>query len=227
MSPPPPTYRRPAVLLAAAVGLVAVTFGVLASTAGLSFAKAMAMSVLVFTGASQFAAVSVIDSGGSPVSAVGSALLLAARNGLYGVRLAPLIKGSLPKRALGAHFVIDETTGMATAQDDDDDARGAFWLTGAALFAFWVSGTALGVLAGESIGDPSVYGLDAAFPASFVALLAPQIKERPAQVSAIVGAAIAIVCVPLTPAGVPLLASVAAVGPALLVKHRLDARSES
>jgi 4-azaleucine resistance transporter AzlC len=212
-------YQRPAVVLAAAVGLVGVTFGVLAVTAGLSFGKAMAMSVLVFTGASQFAAVSVIESGGSPISAVGTALLLAARNTLYGVRLAPLITGSLPKRGAAAHFVIDETTGMATAQATDEDARGAFWLTGLVLFICWQIGTALGVLAGEAVGDPRVYGLDAAFPASFVALLAPQLRTRPAQVSALVGAAIALVCVPLTPAGIPLLASAAAVGPALLYKR--------
>ena len=204
-----------------------VTFGVLAATAGLSLAKALAMSVLVFTGASQFAAVSVIESGGSPASAVGSALLLAARNGFYGMRLSSLITGSSAKRALAAHFVIDETTAMATAQVDDDDARGAFWVTGVALFTFWVSGTALGVIAGEAVGDPRVYGLDAAFPASFVALLAPQVRERPAQVSALVGAAIALVAVPLTPVGVPLLLSALAVGPALLVKRRLDARGST
>lgn len=214
-------------MLAAAVGLVGVTFGVLAATAGLSFLKALAMSVLVFTGASQFAAVSVIESGGSPISAVGSALLLAARNGLYGIRLAPLISGRLPKRALAAHFVIDETTGMATAQSDEVDAAGAFWFTGVALFCFWVAGTAAGVAAGELVGDPGVYGLDAAFPASFVALLAPQLRERPAQVAALAGGAIALVCVPLTPAGVPLLLSATAVGPALLVKLRIDAAGES
>jgi len=209
-------------LLAAAVGLIGITFGVLASTAGLSPAKAVAMSILVFTGASQFAAVSVIDSGGSPASAVGSALLLAARNGLYGIRLAPLITGRFPKRALAAHLVIDETTGMATAQDNADDARGAFWLTGVAQFCLWVTGTAIGVAAGEAVGDPRVYGLDAAFPASFVALLAPQVKERPAQVTAVIGASIALVLVPLTPAGVPLLASAAAVGPGLLVKRHME-----
>jgi 4-azaleucine resistance transporter AzlC len=220
LTTPEPVYRRPALVLAAAVGLVAVTFGVLAATAGLSLAKAMAMSALVFTGASQFAAVGVIGSGGSPISAVGGALLLAARNGLYGVRLSSLITGSLPKRALAAHLVIDETTGMATAQFDEEDARGAFWLTGVALFCFWLAGTAVGVYAGELIGDPGVYGLDAAFPASFVALLAPQLRDRPAQVSALFGAVIAVVCVPLTPVGVPILASAAAVVPGLFVARR-------
>ena len=112
------TVRSNAIVLGAAVGLVGLTFGVLASAAGLSVAKAMVMLLFVFTGASQFAAVGVVDSGGSPVAAVGSALLLAARNSLYGVRMAPMVKDGNVPTFVGAHLVIDETTAMSTAHQD-------------------------------------------------------------------------------------------------------------
>ena len=132
----PSTHKRDSVALGAAVGLVAITFGVLASTAGLSLVKAMAMSALVFTGASQFAAVGVIGSGGSPVSAVAGALLLAARNSLYGMRLSERLAAAGWRRIPGAHFVIDETTALSVAQDDEVAATEAFWWTGIALFTF-------------------------------------------------------------------------------------------
>ena len=211
------THRRDSVVLGAAVGLVGVTFGVLASTADLSFAKAMAMSLLVFTGASQFAAVGIADSGGSPVSAVGAGLLLGARNSLYGMRLCERLAAAGWKRIPGAQWVIDETTAMSVAQDDEVAATEAFWWTGAALFTFWNLGTAVGVLLGDVIGDPNVWGLDAAFPASFVALLGPHFASAPARVAGLVGAATAIVAVPFTPAGAPILLAALAIVPALFV----------
>jgi len=210
-------HRRNGVILGAAVGLVGVTFGVLATTAGLSLPKALAMSLLVFTGASQFAAVGIIDAGGSPISAIGSALLLAARNGLYGMRLSELFAHLGARRALAAHFVIDETTALTVAQDKDDTAREAFWWTGIALFIFWNLGTAVGVQLGSVIGEPEVWGLDAAFPASFVALLGPQLATRPGRVAGFVGAAIALIAVPFTPAGLPILLAALAVIPAVVV----------
>ena len=213
------THRRDSITLAAAVGLVGITFGVLAATAGLSFAKVMAMSLLVFTGASQFAAVGVVSSGGSPVSAVGGALLLAARNSLYGMRLSERLARAGWKRIPGAHFVIDETTAMSVAQDDEVAATEAFWWTGFALYFFWNLGTAIGVVVGDVIGDPNVWGLDAAFPASFVALLGPHLSTAPGRVAGLVGAAIALIAVPFTPAGAPILLAALAIGPALLVKE--------
>ena len=213
------THRRDSVALGAAVGLVGITFGVLASTAGLPLIKAMAMSLLVFTGASQFAAVGVMSSGGSPVSAVGGALLLAARNSLYGMRLSERLTQHGWKRIPGAHWVIDETTAMSVAQDDEVAATEAFWWTGAALFFFWNLGTAVGVVVGDAIGDPEVYGLDAAFPASFVALLGPHLASAPGRVAGLVGASIAIVAVPLTPAGAPILLAALAIIPALLLPN--------
>lgn len=213
----PATHRRDGVVLGIAVGLVGVTFGVLASTAGLSLAKAMAMSLLVFTGASQFAAVGVVDGGGSGISAVGGALLLSARNTLYGMRLSERLQPYGWKRILGAQFVIDETTAMSVAQRDETAAIEAFWWTGASLFFFWNVGTAVGVVVGSAVGDPDVYGLDAAFPASFVALLGPHLSTAPGRVAGLVGASIAIVAVPFTPAGFPILLAALAIVPALLM----------
>lgn len=228
-SPPSPavsTHKSDSVALGAAVGLVAITFGVLASTAGLSLAKAMAMSLLVFTGASQFAAVGVIGSGGSPVSAVGGALLLAARNSLYGMRLSERLAAAGWKRIPGAHFVIDETTAMSVAQEDEVAATEAFWWTGIALFTFWNVGTVVGVLIGDAIGDPNVWGLDAAFPASFVALLGPHLSTAPGRVAGLVGASIAIVAVPFTPAGAPILLAALAIVPAMLMPMAVDTTRE-
>ena len=137
-----PAYTADALGIGVATGVYGISFGVLAVGAGLSEAQACAMSLLVFTGGSQFAAISVIGAGGAAATAIGSALLLAVRNGAYGLSLASLLRGSFPRRAIAAQLVIDETTAMARAQDSDDEARGAFWLTGAAVLlagALWRS----------------------------------------------------------------------------------------
>jgi len=211
-------HRREGLVLAIAVGIVGATFGVLADAAGLSLPKVVAMSALVFTGASQFAAVSVIDSGGSGLAAVGSAMLLAARNALYGPVVARLLPGRGLTRAASAHLVIDETTAMATLPDNDVDARDAFWWTGLWLWSLWNIGTVVGALLGSVIGEPTTWGLDAAFPAAFAALLAPHIRSKPGRVAALTGAAIAIVAIPMTPSGVPLLLAAIGIAPGWLAR---------
>ena len=212
MSPVAPAgHRRDGLLLAAAVGVIGMTFGVLADAAGFSTWQIIAMSMFVFTGASQFAAVSVIDAGGSAFAAVGSAMLLAARNGLYGPVMHPYLHGSVARRAASAHLLIDETTGMAVAQPDPADRADAFHFTGIWLWLFWNLGSVAGAGLGDLLGDPEVYGLDAAFPASFVALLWPHLRGSAGRIVAAVGATLALVAIPLLPAGGPLL--VAAAGP--------------
>ena len=213
-------HRREGLILAIAVGVVGVTFGVLADAAGLTLPQVIVMSTLVFTGASQFAAASVIDSGGSGAAAVGSALLLAARNALYGPVVARLLPGRWVPRAAAAHFVIDETTAMAAVQNSDEDARDAFWWTAVWLWSLWNLGSIGGALLGAVIGEPETWGLDAAFPAAFLALLAPHVRERPGQVAALLGAGIAIALTPIAPAGVPLLVASLAVVPGWLVGRR-------
>lgn len=198
-------------MLGLAVGVFGISFGVLAVASGLTVAQASAMSLLVFTGASQFAAVGVIESGGSTAAALGSALLLAARNGAYGLALSRTIDGRLPFRLLAAQFVIDESTAMSTAQPDPERRRKGFWMAGLSVFVFWNLGTLAGALGGDAIGDPERFGLDAAFPAGFVALVVPHLKSVDGRLAALIGTTVALLLVPVAPAGVPVLAAAAAV----------------
>jgi 4-azaleucine resistance transporter AzlC len=198
------------VTLGAVVGVFGVVFGVGAVAAGGSVAQAGAMSLLVFTGASQFSAVSVIEGGGSPGSAFASAMLLAVRNGVYGLTLSRHLGGTTPTRLLAAHLTIDESTAMATAQSTSYATRVAFWVTGASVFVFWNLGTLLGALAGTAI-DPETYGLDAAFPAGFVAMVAPQFRTPNGRVAGLVGGAVCLVTIPFVPVGMSILCASVAV----------------
>ncbi len=213
-------HRRDGLVLGATVGVFGVTFGVLATASGLTVAQAAAMSLLTFTGASQFAVVGVVASGGSPLAALSGALLLAARNAVYGVALAPLLPGRLRARLVAAQLVIDESTAMASAQDDPDTARDAFWVTGLAVFVCWNLGTLLGAVSGQAIGDPGALGLDVAFPAGFLALLSSQLRHRPGRVAALAGGAIAILAIPTTSPGVPVLLAALGALPAWLLQRR-------
>lgn len=206
------SYRRDGIVVGLAVGVFAIGFGVLSVNNGLSVAQTAAMSALVFTGASQFAAVGVIAAGGSAATAVGSALLLAARNGFYGATMARYVPGPLWKRVAAAHLTIDESTALGIAQDDPKDIASAFWAGGISVFVFWNIGTLIGALGGQAIGDPNALGLDAAFPAGFISLAAGSLRHQAGRIAAGTGLTIALLAVPFTPAGVPiLLASAGAV----------------
>jgi 4-azaleucine resistance transporter AzlC len=215
-----PFRRRDGLVVAFAVGVFGIAFGVLAVATGLSAPQAQVMSLLVFTGGSQFAAVGVIDAGGTPLAAVGSAALLAARNGMYGLSLNSILPRGFRRRAVAAQFVIDESAAMASAQQDRAEAQRAFWTTGLGVLVFWNLGTLLGAVGGNAIGDPETFGLDAAFPAGFVALMAPHLRQRPGLVAAIVGGLIALVTIPLVPAGVPILLATFGVIPAYVLATR-------
>lgn len=209
--PPPPNPVSASIVLGLAVGVFGISFGVLAVASGLTATQACAMSLLVFTGASQFAVVGVIGAGGSTAAALGSALLLAARNGAYGLSLADVVRGRLGIRLLASQLVIDESTAMATAQREPADRLRGFWIAGLSVFVCWNLGTLAGALGGDSIGDPERYGLDAAFPAGFVALVVPHLRTLDGKLAAAIGVAVALVLVPVAPAGVPVLAASAAV----------------
>lgn len=198
------------VTLGAVVGAFGVVFGVGAVSAGGSVFQACAMSLLVFTGASQFTAVSVVDGGGSTGSALGGAMLLAARNGVYGLAMAPHLTGRPWSRLIAAQLTIDESTAMATAQTAPALRRAAFWITGASVYVFWNLGTLLGALAGSAI-DPTVFGLDAAFPAGFVAMVAPHFRTRQGRRAGVLGAVICLATVPFVPVGLSILCAGAAV----------------
>jgi 4-azaleucine resistance transporter AzlC len=192
--------------ISGAVGVFALSFGVLSVSAGASVAQTCALSLLTFTGASQLSAMSVIGSGGTVGAALGGGLLLAARNGVYGLALAPHLKGSLGKRLLTAQFVIDETTAMHMAESDPRLRKIAFWTTAISLYALWNLGTLLGALAGSAL-DPEQFGLDVAFTAAFVAMLAPHLTRRRARLAAALGGVICVATIPFLPIGLPVLLS--------------------
>lgn len=202
-------YVRDGVIVGLATGLFGIGFGVLATSADLTVAQTMAMSLLVFTGASQFAAVGVVEAGGSPLAAIGSALLLAGRNGFYAMTMSRHIDGSVGRRAVAAHLTIDESTALGVAQTDRADIAGAFWAGGLSVFAFWNLGTLVGAVGGQAIGDPNALGLDAAFPAGFISLAAGSLHHRAGRIAAISGMTIALVATPFTRAGIPILMAAA------------------
>jgi 4-azaleucine resistance transporter AzlC len=206
-----------------AVGVYGVSFGVLAVAAGLSPVQACVMSMLVFTGASQFAFIGVLAGGGGALAASGPAVMLAVRNAAYGLSLAPILPGRLRHRALAAHLVIDESTAMARAEDDPGPARRAFLATGISVWLCWNAGTLAGAVLGGGLGDPRSLGLDAMFPAAFLALLAPQLRRAGAPAAAVAGALIAVAVLPFVPAGVPVIAALAGVVPGVLVARGVKA----
>lgn len=198
---------RDAIAVGVASGTYGVSFGALAVTSGFSVLQACLLSLLVFTGASQFALIGILASGGGVVSASASALLLGARNTLYGLRLTTLLGLRGWRRPVGAQLVIDESTAMAVAQPTVPLARTGFWATGLSVFVLWNLATLLGALGGTAIGDPRTYGLDAAVGAAFVALLWPRLSGPVERTTAVLGAAVALGLVPFTTPGVPVLAA--------------------
>lgn len=202
---------RDAVGLGVATGAYALSFGALSTAAGLSLLQTCALSLLMFTGASQFALVGVIGSGGSAWAGAATAALLGTRNGLYGLRLASLLRVKGLRRVGAAQFVIDETTAMAITRDSHRAARLAFWATGFAIFSLWNLGTLAGALATHALSNPKVLGLDAAPPAAFLALLASRLRAREPLAVALAAGALALVLLPFVPAGIPLMAVAAAV----------------
>lgn len=196
-----------------AVGVYGISFGVLAVAAGLSPAQACVMSMLTFTGASQFAFIGVLATGGGALAALGPAVMLAARNAAYGLSLASILPARLRDRAVLAHLVIDESTAMARSQAPPPAARRAFVLTGVSVWLGWNAGTLGGALLGGGLGNPRTLGLDAMFPAAFLALLAPQLRRPGAPVAAVAGVAVAIATLPFAPAGGPVLAGGRELGP--------------
>ncbi|MEA2643327.1 MAG: hypothetical protein QOG08_353 [Chloroflexota bacterium] len=200
-----PKVVRDALSIAVASGAYALSFGAISTTSGLSLLQTVALSLLMFTGASQFAMVGIIGAGGSVWAGAATAALLGTRNALYGVRLSTLLHVSGLRRFVGAHFVIDETTAMAIARDVESESRFAFWITGLLLFAFWNLGTLIGALATSALPDPKVFGLDAAPPAAYLALLAPRLRAREPLAIAMAAGVVALIVLPFVPAGIPLL----------------------
>jgi predicted branched-subunit amino acid permease len=203
---------RDALGIGIATGAYALSFGALSIAAGLSVLETCALSVLMFTGASQFALIGVVGSGGSVWAGAATAALLGSRNALYGLRLSSLLDVRGWRRVAASHFVIDETTAMAIARDTPPLSRFAFWATGFAIFTLWNLGTLIGALATHALPNPKVLGFDAAPPAAFLALLAPRLRSREPLAIALAAGVIALVVLPFVPPGVPLLIVAVLVG---------------
>ncbi|MFD6878993.1 MULTISPECIES: AzlC family ABC transporter permease [unclassified Streptomyces] len=211
---------RDALGVGVAVGLSGFAFGVTAAGAGISVLQACVLSLLVFTGASQFALVGALAGGGNPFTAAAGAFFLGTRNAFYGLRLSQLL--ALPRflRPLAAHWVIDETTAVALAQPDRRSARLGFTVTGLTLYVLWNLTTLLGALGAEAIGDTAAWGLDAAGPAVFLALLAPMLRTATERAVAALAVVLGLGFLPFLPAGVPVLIAALAAPAVLWLKGR-------
>ncbi|MFF2509144.1 AzlC family ABC transporter permease [Streptomyces sp. NPDC058067] len=216
---------RDALGVGIAVGLSGFAFGVTSAGSGLSVLQTCALSLLVFTGASQFALVGAIAAGGNPLTAAAGAFFLGVRNAFYGLRLSQLL--ALPRvvRPFAAHWVIDETAAVSLAQPTRRSARIGFTVTGLTLYVLWNLTTLLGALGAEAIGDTDAWGLDAAGPAVFLALLAPMLRTSTERAVAGVAVLLGLGLLPVLPAGVPVLAAALAAPAVLYVEGRRAARS--
>lgn len=188
-----------------ATGTYGLSFGAVSVGSGLDVLQTCALSLLVFTGASQFALIGVLTAGGTPLSGALTALLLGTRNTLYGLRLAPLLGYRGWRRVAAAHILIDESTAMSVTRETREEARVGFVTTGASIFVLWNVATLAGALAGQAIGDPRTYGLDAAVGAAFLALLWPRLDRPLHRVVAVLASGVALSVVPFAAAGVPVL----------------------
>ncbi|WP_329248884.1 AzlC family ABC transporter permease [Streptomyces canus] len=213
---------RDALGVGVAVGLSGFAFGVTSAGSGLTLTQTCALSLLVFTGASQFALVGAFAVGGSALAAAAGAFFLGARNAFYGLRLSQLL--ALPRvlRPLAAQWVIDETAAVSLAQPTRRSARIGFAVTGLSLYVLWNLTTLLGALGADAIGDTRAWGLDAAGPAVFLALLAPMVKSGTERVVAGLAVLLGLGLLPVLPAGVPVLAAALAAPLVLWVRGRRE-----
>ncbi len=189
-----------------ATGTYGISFGAVSVGAGFDVWQTCVLSLFMFTGASQFAFVGVIAGGGAPLAGVGTALLLGTRNTLYGLRMAPLLAWLGWRRVGASHLLIDESTAMGVTRETTSAARVGFFTTGVSIFVLWNVMTLVGAVAGEAIGDPRTWGLDAAVGAAFLALLWPRLTEsRGNQLVAALAVTVALAVVPFVAVGVPVL----------------------
>lgn len=211
-----PWTKSPAVRvglsISIATGLYGISFGALSVAAGLSFWQTMALSLLLFSGGSQFAFIGVIGGGGTGVAAMSAATLLGIRNGIYGMQMNALVRPVRWRKLLAAHVTIDESAATASGQSERTEQRRGFWMAGLGVFALWNLFTAVGALAGDALGDPKQWGLDGAAVAAFLGLLWPRLKARQPAAIAVVCALVTVLTVPLLPSGVPILAAAAVAG---------------
>ena len=202
---------RDSLAVAIPVGTYGAAFGAASVAAGFSILQTCLLSLLLFSGASQFAVVGVMGAGGSALSAIATGSLLGFRNGLYGLKMAPILKLRGFKKIVAAQLTIDESTGVAIGQEPRgvEASRYGFWATGIGVYLFWNFFTFLGAIGAQAIGNPAAWGFDAAVPAAFLGLVWPRLIDNKTRFVAISAALLAITLTPIAPAGVPIIATVA------------------
>ncbi|WP_238015349.1 AzlC family ABC transporter permease [Dactylosporangium sp. AC04546] len=215
-----PITRDVAALCAAGV-VVGLSFGAIASAAGLPLSQIVAMSVFIYAGGAQFLAIGLVGAGATTVAVVLAGLLLNARHLPFGLAIGSAPLGDRwAARLLGSHLMTDESVAFALAQEDPARRRRAYWMTGIGLFLTWNVASAIGAVAGSALGDPNTFGIDAAFPAALLALTLPSLKDKTSVRVAVGGAALALATTPFLPAGLPVLVALVALALALPVPQR-------
>ncbi|MFZ8871929.1 MAG: AzlC family ABC transporter permease [Candidatus Nanopelagicaceae bacterium] len=196
--------------MAIPVGSYGAAFGAAAVAGGFSVLQACALSLLLFSGASQFAVVGVMAGGGNPLSAIATGALLGIRNGFYGMRMTSILKLNGIKKFFGAQITIDESTGVALSQESRGESamRYGFFATGIGVFLFWNLFTLIGALGANSIGDPSSWGLDAAVPAAFLGLVWPRLIDGKTRIAALLSILLSLLLTPVLGSGLPIIATV-------------------
>ncbi|MEI7697589.1 MAG: AzlC family ABC transporter permease [Actinomycetes bacterium] len=200
---------RDSLSLSLTVGAYGIAFGAASVANGFSVLQSCLLSLLTFSGASQFAVIGVLGAGGSALSGIATASLLGFRNGLYGVIMAPRLKVKGFRRVIAAQLTIDESTGVALGAEkrNDDAMRHGFWLTGIGVFVFWNLFTLAGALGAQAMGDTRAWGLDAAVPAAFLGLVWPRLESNRDRALAVASIIFAIAMTPILPAGLPIIAT--------------------
>ncbi|MEU2268680.1 AzlC family ABC transporter permease [Streptomyces olindensis] len=217
------TLPRDIALVCLAVGVIGVSYGALAVTSGFAWWFPVLMGALVLAASSEFLFVGIIAAGGSPLAALLAGLLVNARHLPFGLAV-PDVLGRGRRKMLGAHLMNDETVVFALAQDEPERRRAAYWLCGLGILVCWPAGAALGALLGSVVRDTDALGLDAMFPAVILALTLPALTSRPLRRTALAGAALALAVTPYLPAGLPVLAALAALPLALVRAREGDVR---
>ena len=214
-----------------ATGLYGISFGALSSAAGLSLLQTQVLSLVMFSGGSQFALVGVLASGGvaGVIPAIISAWILGIRNGFYALRMNGVLAVPVTLKAIAAQLTIDESNAVSMAQENQKDSKLGFWLTGGSVFVFWNLFTFLGALLGSSVGDPSQWGLDAAAAAAFLGLLWPSLKNLRSNLIALLAVIFTLALVQVVPSGIPVIiaAPLAVLTVYALAKTKLSKKLEA
>ena len=203
------TTFRDSLSVSITVGAYGTAFGAAAVANGFSVLQTCLLSLLTFSGASQFAVIGVLGAGGGAISGIATASLLGIRNGVYGVIMAPRLKVKGFKRIVAAQITIDESTAVALGQEvrGESAMRQGFWLTGFGVFFFWNLFTVAGALGAQAMGDIRAWGLDSAVPAAFLGLVWPRLKTNRDRILAIGCIVFALAMTPILPAGLPIIAT--------------------